>query len=191
MIKPTPNGRPRIARSAFISESADIMGDVVIEDDVFVAPHATIRADEPGSKVIVRSGSNVQDNCVIHSLAGTTAEVGSHSTLAHGCIVHGPCMIGERCFLGFGTIVFQSRLGEGCFIMHRAVVHKADIPPGSFVGLGQIVDSTEAAGTLEGVPGSFADFAAKVVEANLLLAREYGREAREEDEGPTSRTSQR
>ncbi|MCU0861540.1 MAG: hypothetical protein MUE65_04395 [Methanomassiliicoccales archaeon] len=178
MIKPTPNGRPRIASSAFISESADILGDVAVEDDVFVAPHATIRADEPGSKVVIRSGSNVQDNCVVHALAGTTVEIGCRSTLAHGCIVHGPCMIGEGCFLGFGTIVFQSTLGEGCFILHRAVVQKVDVPPGSFIDLGQIVDSQETVRTLEGVPERYAAFAAKVVEANLLLAKEYGRKER-------------
>src|SRR5512136_162740 len=104
MLVTTTNGEPTISAKAFVSESAVIMGNVEIGHDVFIAPNATIRADEPGSRVIIHSGCNVQDNVVVHALAGSKAEVFSNSTLGHGCIVHGPCIVGKDCFIGFGSI---------------------------------------------------------------------------------------
>ncbi|MCG7847879.1 MAG: carbonate dehydratase, partial [ANME-2 cluster archaeon] len=97
---------PIISESAWISETAVIVGNVTIEDDVFVAHNAVIRADELGSSIVIDRGSNVQDNVVIHAMSGSKVSIGSTTSLAHGCIVHGPCLIGDGCFVGFGAVVF-------------------------------------------------------------------------------------
>jgi len=175
MIKTTSNGQPIISATAFISGSAVIIGDVIIEDDVFVAPNATIRADEPGSKVVIRSGCNVQDNVVIHALLGSTAEIRHNSSLGHGCIVHGPCVIGEDCFIGFGSIVFQSVLGDACIVLHRAIVQDVVVPAGKVIGNGQIIENERQVKSLEVVPSHLADFARKVVETNRRLVQDHCR----------------
>jgi len=192
MIRTTSNGRPIISPSAHISESATVMGNVIIEDDVFVAPNATIRADEPGSKVIIRSGCNVQDNVVVHALTGSNAEIRRGTSLSHACVVHGPCTIGEGCFIGFGSIVFRSVLGERCFVMLRAVVDGVTIPPSRLIGNGQIVDRQDDVFSLPKVTGDLEQFATKVAETNKGLAREGCRGLlRLESEDPTGRHGQR
>lgn len=178
MIRRTPNGFPKIASTAYVSDSAEIVGNVIIEDDVFIAPHATLRADEPGSSIIIRSGCNVQDGSIVHALSGTLAEIGRRSTLGHGCIVHGPCSIGEESFVGFGTVIFKSKLGERCFVMHRAVIYNVEVPPNSFVKIGQILEGPEGIENLPVVPEEYASFAGNVINVNLMLARSYSEYAR-------------
>jgi len=126
---------PRINENAWISETAVIVGDVTIADDVFVAPNAVIKADEPGSSIDIGSGSNVQDNVVIHALS-------------HGCIVHGPCRIGEGCFVGFGAVVFDCIIGNDTLVLHNATVRGVEIPPGKVVQDGETITKQEDAGGL-------------------------------------------
>jgi len=175
MLLETSNGRPIISGTAFISESAVLIGNVVIEEDVFVAPNATIRADEPGSKVVIRSGCNVQDNVVVHALLGTVADVRSNSSLAHGCIVHGPCVIGENCFIGFSSIIFNSVLGDGCVILHRAIVQDAVVPHARIIWNGQIIEGEKGVESLGAVPPHLTDFARRVAETNRHLVLDHGK----------------
>ncbi len=65
MILKNPAGRiPRVSDTAYVSESAVIIGNVEIIRDVYIAPHTTIRADEPGSAIIIKSGCNLQDKAI-------------------------------------------------------------------------------------------------------------------------------
>lgn len=82
-----------------------ITGNVIIREQVFIAPHSSIRADEPGSLVIIGNGCNIQDNVIIHALTNTKVVIGDYSSLSHGCIVHGPIEVGRNCFIGFGAVV--------------------------------------------------------------------------------------
>jgi carbonic anhydrase/acetyltransferase-like protein (isoleucine patch superfamily) len=64
-----PDGQfPKISSKAWIFEIALIIGNVTIEENVFIAPNAVIRADESGSSIVIQSRCNVQDNVLIHSL---------------------------------------------------------------------------------------------------------------------------
>lgn len=67
---PNPKGQfPKISSKAWIFDTVMIIGNVTIEENVFVGPNAVIRADEPGSSIILQSNCNVQDNVVIHSFS--------------------------------------------------------------------------------------------------------------------------
>ena len=57
-------------------------------------------ADRP---IRVKDNCNVQDKVVIHALENTSVLIGANTSLAHACIVHGPCKIGKGCFVGFGS----------------------------------------------------------------------------------------
>jgi carbonic anhydrase/acetyltransferase-like protein (isoleucine patch superfamily) len=164
---------PKISRSAFIDKSATILGDVTIGDSVYVAPNASIRADEPGSKIIIGNHCNIQDNVVIHALHHSIVKVGSGTTLAHSCVVHGPCAIGEGCFVGFGTVVFQCTLMDGCVLLHRALVTHTLIPSSRLVANGAIIEGELKVAELPPVPKDMVHFVDSVRETNIKLAQMY------------------
>ena len=164
---------PKISESAWISETAVIVGNVTIEDDVFVAHHAVIRADEPGSSIVIGRGSNVQDNVVIHALSGSKVSIGSTTSLAHGCIVHGPCLIGEGCFVGFGAVVFDCNIGNDVVILHNSTVRGVTIPSSKVVMDGKIIIEQEDVGNLEEITPDLVEFKVSVVNANMELKDSY------------------
>jgi carbonic anhydrase/acetyltransferase-like protein (isoleucine patch superfamily) len=166
-------GMPKISRSAFVDRSAAVIGDVTIGDDVYIAPNASIRADEPGSKMIIGEECNVQDNAVLHAVSGSELRVGKGSTLAHGCIVHGPCTVGEGRSIGFGSVVFQSALMDGCVVMHRAFVHGATVPAERLIAGGAIIDGHLGHSDHFEVPEDIARFVGSVRYANVELGLRY------------------
>ncbi|WP_445474463.1 carbonate dehydratase [Methanococcoides methylutens] len=164
---------PKISESAWISETAAIVGNVTIEDDVFVAPNAVIRADEPGSSIVVSKGCNVQDNVVIHSLSNSEVRIGRETSLAHGCIVHGPCLVEEGCFVGFGSVVFDCNVGKGSVILHNSTIHGTDIPEGKVVQCGQTITTGAKVNDLDNITSELADFKRSVINANVELLNGY------------------
>lgn len=176
MLLKNPAGElPVVNDSAYVSDSAVIIGNVEIEENVYIAPNITIRADEPGSRIIIGSGCNVQDNVVIHALGGSEVLVGNKTSLSHGCIVHGPCTIGNNCFIGFGSVVFNCEIGNGCVVLHRALVKDVTIPDTRTVEDGMVVNKQHVADNLKDVAKELVDFANKVVSANLLLSESYSK----------------
>ena len=164
---------PEISRSAWIFKTAVIVGNVVIGDDVFVAPNAVIRADEPDSSIVIGSNCNVQDNVVIHALSDSEVVIGNSTSLAHGCIVHGPCRIGKGCFIGFGAVVFDCTIGKDTLILHNATVRGAGIPSGRVVPDGQTITRPDDVRDLEEITPDLADFKRSVVKTNMDLVRDY------------------
>jgi len=177
MFEPNPAGdRPRVARSAYVHPSAVLAGNVVIEDVVFVGPGAVIRADEPGPRgevgpIVIERESNVQDGVVIHALGGSEVRVGRGSSLAHGAVIHGPCDIGERCFVGFNSVVFKASLRDGVIVMHQALVEGVDIPAGRLVPSAAAVRHEEDVASLKPAPPDIVEFAAGVRRSNTYLAK--------------------
>ena len=165
--------KPNISNTAWISESAVIVGNVIIEDNVFVAPNAVIRADECGSSIVVGKGSNVQDNVVIHALSNSEVIIGSTSSLAHGCIVHGPCRIGKGCFIGFGAVVFDCEIGGNTLILHNSTVRGVVIPSGKVVPDGSTITRQNDVEGVEDITPDLADFKRSVISANMELLEGY------------------
>ncbi len=173
-LRPNPwDERPRVAESAYVDPAAEVIGKVLIGEEVFVAPGAVIRADEPGSSIVIGERSNVQDGVVIHALGGSAVTIGRETSLAHGCVVHGPCTIGDGCFVGFGSVVFNAVLGDGVVVEHLAVVEGTGIEPGKVVSSGSRLCGGRKGHELEAVDGERAQFAGRVVAANLQLSKGY------------------
>lgn len=174
MLLKNPFGQsPTISASAYVSEYAIITGNVVVGDQVFIAPHASIRADEPGSTILIGNGCNIQDNVIIHALTNTKVMIGDHTSLSHGCIVHGPTEIAKNCFIGFNSVVFDCIIGDGCFISHRALVRAVRIASGKVVQDGAVVVEQIEANGLKDVAVEHTDFASSVVKTNIMLAESY------------------
>ncbi len=185
MLLPNPNGQfPKISNKAWVFETALIIGNVTIEENVFVGPNAVLRADEPGSSIVIRSGCNVQDNVVVHSLSDSEVRIGNNTSLAHGCIMHGPCKIGESCFIGFGAVVFDCSIGKDTVVLHRSIVRGVEILPHKVVPDGAVITSQKAASSLEDITADLAEFKKSVVRANIDLVEGYKNLPHEDETAP-------
>lgn len=174
MLYPNPQKQvPQISEKAWVSETAIIVGNVTIGDNVYVAHNAIIRADEPGSSITIGDNCNVQDNVIIHSLSNSDVVINSNTSLAHGCIVHGPCILGEGCFVGFGSVVFDCIVGSDSLVLHNATVRKVTIPPGKVIPDGMSLTAQETVDSLEGLSPELEKFKQSVVKANVNLVSGY------------------
>ena len=127
MILPYLGKTPQINPTAFIVESADIIGDVTIGAESSVWFRAVIRGDVHYIKIGERT--NVQDGALLHVTHDThPLVIGNEVTIAHGVILHG-CTVKDRVLIGMGAIVLDGAvLNEECIIGAGAVV-----PPGMIV----------------------------------------------------------
>lgn len=131
MLKSFHGRHPRIAASAFIEDSAQIIGDVVVGEDSSIWFHAVVRGDV--NAIRIGRQSNIQDNCVVHGYKEKHAvSVGDRVTVAHSVNLHG-CTIEDDCLIGIGAIVMNgARIGHHSIIAAGALVPEGmQIPPGS------------------------------------------------------------
>lgn len=116
----------------FVAETAVLVGKVVLEEDVGVWFGAVLRGDnEP---ITVGRGSNVQDNCVLHTDMGYPLTIGAGCTIGHRAMLHG-CRIGENSLVGMSaTILNGAVIGRNCLIGAGALVTEGKhIPDNSLV----------------------------------------------------------
>lgn len=131
MIRSYCGALPKIAASAYIDPSAEIIGDVEIGDRSSVWPHVTIRGDT--NAIRIGAETSIQDNSCLHCDPGPFALViGSRVTVGHQAMLHG-CTIEDECLIGIGAIVLNgAKIGKGTVLAAGAVVPEgAEIPGGS------------------------------------------------------------
>lgn len=116
MIRSFDGVVPEIAESAYVDESAVVIGDVVLEPETSVWPGAVLRGDH--GTITLREGANVQDNATLHE--GT--EIGSHTTVGHNAIVHA-AETEERSMVGMGAVVLDgATVGEEAIVAANSTV---------------------------------------------------------------------
>ena len=123
---------PCIDESAYVCDSAQVIGHVVLGPNSSVWFGAVMRGDNEG--LTLGAGANVQDQAVVHSDIGYPVHIGVNVTIGHSAIVHG-CKIGDGSLIGMGAIIQNvAVIGKGCLIGAGALVteHKV-IPDGSLV----------------------------------------------------------
>ena len=124
---------PKIADSAFIETSAQIIGDVVIGEHSSVWFNCVIRGDV--HHIRIGQNTNIQDGTIIHVTNGLYPTiVGNYVTVGHGVILHG-CTIRDRSLVGIGAIVLDDAvIGEESFVAAGSLVTPGTIiPPRSMV----------------------------------------------------------
>ena len=141
-------GSPNISPAAFVfNEDGSVIGDVTVDRDVIIAPGASIRADKAGPFYIGK-GTNIQDGVIFHGLLNEYKEVGgeefsiwigSHCSIAHRALIHGPARIDKKTFIGFDAIVHKSIVGRNSFIDFKAVIKNSTLGHDCHVGIGAIV----------------------------------------------------
>ncbi|MDD9979191.1 MAG: gamma carbonic anhydrase family protein [Boseongicola sp.] len=116
----------------WIAPDANVVGDVVISKDVSIWFGATLRGDT--ETLTIGSGSNIQENTVMHADPGFPVIIGSNCTIGHKAMIHG-CVIGDGTLIGMGaTILNGAKIGKGCLIGAGALITEGkEIPDGSLV----------------------------------------------------------
>jgi carbon dioxide concentrating mechanism protein CcmM len=173
---------PKIDDSAYVHSFSRLIGDVRIGANVFVAPGSSIRADE-GTPFYIGESSNIQDGVVIHGLeqgrvVGDDDQkysvwIGRNTCITHMALIHGPAYIGDECFIGFRSTVFNAKVGDGCIVMMHALIQDVEIPPGKYVPSGAVIVNQQQAERLPDVIDSDRSFANHVVEINEALLAGY------------------
>jgi len=135
MIKHYLHWKPEIAASAFIAESADVIGRVNIGSDASIWYQSVLRGDV--HDIVVGERSNIQDHCLLHTSTGITpCVVGNDVTIGHRVILHG-CEIQDFCLVGMGSIIMdQAILEEGCFLAAGSLVTERKVLRGGYLYAG-------------------------------------------------------
>ena len=183
---PTPWSKnmaePQIHKTAFVHSFSNMIGDVRVGAHVLVAPGTSIRADE-GTPFFIGEHSNIQDGVVIHGLdegrvVGDdnnpySVWIGQNCSIAHMALIHGPAYVGDSCFIGFRSTVFNARVGKGCIVMMHALIQDVEIPPGKYIPSGAIITNQQQADRLPNVTETDTKFATHVLGINEALLTGY------------------
>lgn len=111
---------PVIKRNTYIHPSAEIIGDVIIEENCFIGPGAVLRGDF--GRIFVGHHSNIQDTCVLHSFPDKDCHLEPYSHIGHGAILHG-CLIGEHALVGMNAVVMDdAKIGAESFVAASSFV---------------------------------------------------------------------
>ncbi len=123
---------PQIAEDTWIAPDANVIGQVIVEQASSVWFGVTLRGDN--ELIIIGSGTNVQENCVMHTDMGYPLTIGAGCTIGHKAMLHG-CTLGENTLIGMGaTILNGARIGRNCLIGAGALIPEGkEIPDGSLV----------------------------------------------------------
>jgi carbonic anhydrase/acetyltransferase-like protein (isoleucine patch superfamily) len=128
------NGKwPEVHRTAFIDESAQVVGGVSLGKDSSVWHNAVIRGDV--NYIRIGERTNIQDGVVLHGTLGRYPVIlEDNVTIGHNAVVHG-CTVHSNCLIGMGAIILDNaEIGEHCIIGAGAIVTEGmQVPPNSLV----------------------------------------------------------
>lgn len=123
---------PVVHPTAFVHETASLIGDVHIGPGCYVGPFASLRGDF--GRIVVGEGSNIQDSCVLHVFPEKETRLEPRSHIGHAAVLHG-CHIGSNALIGIGaSILDDAVIGEDSLVGAGSVVTAGTIiPPRSLV----------------------------------------------------------
>ena len=123
---------PQVDSTAWIADSAQVMGPVTLGPDASVWFGCVLRGDT--EHMTVGEGSNIQDLSVLHADFGQPLTIGRHVTVGHKVMLHG-CTIGDESLIGIGAVVLNgAKIGKNCLVGAGALVTEGkQFPDGSMI----------------------------------------------------------
>ena len=123
---------PTIAASAFIADSANIIGKADIQENASIWFDVTIRGDN--ELITVGAGSNVQEGCVLHTDPGYPLTIGTNVTVGHQAMLHG-CTIAEGSLIGIQAVILNgAKIGRNSLVGAGALVTEGkEFPDNSLI----------------------------------------------------------
>ena len=125
---------PDLHPDTWVAPDANLIGKVMLAEGASVWFGATLRGDN--ERITVGPGSNVQENCVLHTDIGYPLTIGENCTIGHKAMLHG-CTIGDGTLIGMGaTILNGAKIGAGCLIGAGALITEGKVIPDSSLVMG-------------------------------------------------------
>jgi carbonic anhydrase/acetyltransferase-like protein (isoleucine patch superfamily) len=123
---------PTIAPSAWVADTAQVIGVVTLMDNASVWFGAVVRGDT--STIHIGTNSNIQDASVLHADVGMPLQSGDNVTVGHQVMLHG-CTIGDGSLIGIGAVVLNGAvIGKHCLVGAGALVTEGKVfPDGSMI----------------------------------------------------------
>lgn len=123
---------PKLHQTAWVADSAQVMGHVVLGEDASVWFGAVIRGDT--ETIRIGRGTNIQDASVLHADIGQPLTIGDFVTVGHQVMLHG-CTVGDESLIGIGAIVLNgAKIGKNCLVGAGALVTEGkEFPDGSMI----------------------------------------------------------
>lgn len=178
-IRPNLAGdSPQIDPTALIDPSAQIIGNVQIAGDVFVGPLTVIRADQRGpdgnvAPVQIGREVNIQDGVIIHTDPGASVIIGPKTSVAHGAIIHGPCTIGEECFIAIRASLYKITLEDHVWIGIGAIAKLVSLQSFTRVPAGAVIRDRPEVLALRLITEKEREYMEEVWAANSRLRMDY------------------
>lgn len=124
--------RPELDPSAWVADSAQVIGKVFLGKDSSVWFGTVVRGDT--ETIRIGEGSNIQDGSVLHADPGVPLTIGAGVTVGHKVMLHG-CTIGDESLIGIGAVVLNgARIGRNCLVGAGALVTEGkEFPDGSMI----------------------------------------------------------
>jgi len=133
MVRPYRGHWPDVHPTAFIDQSAQVIGRVSLGEASSVWMNVVVRGDV--HTIAVGARSNIQDGTVVHVMRDThPTSIGEDVTIGHGALVHG-CTIEHRCLIGMGAILLNGAvIGSDSIVAAGTLVTEGQVvPPRSLV----------------------------------------------------------
>lgn len=123
---------PQLAASAWVADSAQVIGQVTLAAEASIWFGSVVRGDT--DSITIGAGSNIQDACVLHADAGQPLVVGERVTVGHQVTLHG-CTVGDESLIGIGAVVLNgARIGKNCLVGAGSLVTEGkEFPDGSMI----------------------------------------------------------
>ncbi len=123
---------PAIHGSAWVADSAQVVGQVTLGEDSSVWFGVVARGDV--ETISVGKGSNIQDNSVLHADKGSPLVIGDNVTVGHQAMLHG-CTVGDGSLIGIQAVVLNgAKIGRNCLVGAGALVTEGkDFPDGCMI----------------------------------------------------------
>jgi carbonic anhydrase/acetyltransferase-like protein (isoleucine patch superfamily) len=124
--------RPEVAPTAWVADSAQVMGRVRLAEDASVWYGAVLRGDTEW--ITIGARSNVQDGSVLHTDIGCPLTLGADVTVGHQVMLHG-CTVGDGSLIGIQAVVLNgAKIGRNCLVGAGAVVTEGkEFPDGCLI----------------------------------------------------------
>ncbi|MDH5857114.1 gamma carbonic anhydrase family protein [Lampropedia aestuarii] len=123
---------PQINDSAWVADSATVLGAVTLDEHASVWFGSVIRGDT--ADIQIGAGSNIQDGSVLHADLDKPLTIGRDVTVGHQVMLHG-CTIGDESLIGIGAVILNgATIGKNCLVGARALVtENKSFPDGSMI----------------------------------------------------------
>lgn len=125
---------PQVHPSAYVADSADVIGEVFLAEGTSVWSHVTLRGDnEP---IVIGLNSNVQESSVLHTDFGYPLTIGANVTVGHQAMLHG-CTIGDGSLIGIGSVILNHvKIGKNCIIGANTLIPEGKVIPDNSMVMG-------------------------------------------------------